>query len=593
MILLDGLDKQDGQPSSKLVAEASPSIIPVARVHTPTPSLPDYEASQAQLRPTTESYSEIKKKRTRRRKCKRITIIVLAAYFVLTTVIGIPIIVVKAKQKLKVKSNPYTSWGADTTPVPPKSVQLGHTPLRISAAKSCNTWNVKDRPDGPLLMSQLEYHIPVNASVFLSTNITYANNATYLDHFTGSLLVAVNDDVSVSDGVVYVTMHHTNKGVGNATNVCLMETNSGNGVYIFAPTNLDTSDALNFNVTLLLPQNGTSPRNIESLMCHLPHFQHTYQQLDPKITFNNVVLGGALSGVYVESLQANSATVKASAAEVRGWFKVASQLSLETVSAPINAEVDLFNDGGAPTFMTVTTGNSPLNVNVTLHAPPPANYSSADADDDDDDDGPPPPPPPGPQFVTYAETFNAPLNVAVVHASDSPVANMRLRAVNNIGTASVSLDSRYEGTFDVNTMFAQANVLTWDGTEFDNNYDSDSDGDDDGDPDADISSGDSASATATSTLASAASSSAGAVTQDLAAEGKVRIYLPPSSTSSGTAQSSGRCLEYDLISPSEISGWVGIPPRPLLTRIPGRPIGNQSHVDVVSSLTGAQLILQP
>ena len=94
MILLDGLDKHDDQPSSKLVAEASPSVIPVARVHTPTPSLPDYEASQAQLRPTTQSYSEIKKKRTRRRRCRKYTIIVLAAYFVLTVVIGIPIIVV-------------------------------------------------------------------------------------------------------------------------------------------------------------------------------------------------------------------------------------------------------------------------------------------------------------------------------------------------------------------------------------------------------------------------------------------------------------------------------------------------------------------
>ena len=81
--------------------------------------------------------------------------------------------------------------------------------------------------------SRLEYHLPVNGSVFLNTNITYSNNATYLDHFTGSLLVAVNDDVSVPDGVVYVTMHHTNKGVGNATNVCLMETSSGSGLYIF------------------------------------------------------------------------------------------------------------------------------------------------------------------------------------------------------------------------------------------------------------------------------------------------------------------------------------------------------------------------
>ena len=95
MILLDGIDKHDDeQHPPKLVAEASSSSVPVARAHTPTPSLPDYEASQeAQLRPTTQSYSDIQKKRTRRRRCRKYSIYVLAAYFVLTVVIGVPVIV--------------------------------------------------------------------------------------------------------------------------------------------------------------------------------------------------------------------------------------------------------------------------------------------------------------------------------------------------------------------------------------------------------------------------------------------------------------------------------------------------------------------
>lgn len=94
MILLDGIDKNDDeQHPPKLVAEASSSSVPVARAHTPTPSLPDYEASQAQLRPTTQSYSDIQKKRTRRRRCRKYSIYILAAYFVLTVVIGVPVIV--------------------------------------------------------------------------------------------------------------------------------------------------------------------------------------------------------------------------------------------------------------------------------------------------------------------------------------------------------------------------------------------------------------------------------------------------------------------------------------------------------------------
>ena len=83
------------QPSPKLVAEASSSAVPVTRPHTPTPSLPpDYESSQAQLRPTTLSYPQIQEKRTRRRRCRRYTIYALAAYFFLTLVVGVPILVV-------------------------------------------------------------------------------------------------------------------------------------------------------------------------------------------------------------------------------------------------------------------------------------------------------------------------------------------------------------------------------------------------------------------------------------------------------------------------------------------------------------------
>ncbi len=37
--------------------------------------------------------------------------------------------------------------------------------------------------------------------------------------------------------------------------------------------------------------------------------------------------------LFLQSLQAQSATVKASSAEIRGKFKVSSQINLETVSA--------------------------------------------------------------------------------------------------------------------------------------------------------------------------------------------------------------------------------------------------------------------
>lgn len=65
---------------------------------------------------------------------------------------------------------------------------------------------------------------------------------------------------------------------------------------------MTASDALHFNITLLLPRNSTisSTLVIPQLLCHLPNFQHVYQQMDPYVTFGSIILGGALSGVAIE-----------------------------------------------------------------------------------------------------------------------------------------------------------------------------------------------------------------------------------------------------------------------------------------------------
>ncbi|OSD06862.1 hypothetical protein PYCCODRAFT_1422409 [Trametes coccinea BRFM310] len=592
MIILDGLDKHDNldpQSSTKLVAQSS---VPVTRVHTPTPSLPDYEASQAQLKPTPLSYPELQKKRSRKRRWKKCALYSLLVYFFLTIAIGVPLIVVKLRRRSYTKTNPYNMWSAGN-PLPPKTINLGDAPLRLSSAKSCNTWSIADAPDGPLLRSELEYYVPVNGSLFLNTNITYSGNGTYLSRFSGQLLVGINDDPSASEAAVHVTMHHTTPELRNATNVCLMQTGQGGGLYLFTPFNLTQTDTLSFNITLLLPQphNASSSRQIPQLLCHLPNFKQTYQQLDPSVTFGNVILGGAMSEVSIQSIQASQAVVKASLAEINGKFTVDSSLSLETVSAPINADIHLYNNdpSGPPTFMHLTTGNSVLNANVTMHV-------TSDSDSDGKSYGP--------HFLTHAETFNAPLTLALMHDAASAPANVRLRALNNLGNTRVTVDARYEGTFDVTTMFAQADVLTQHGSQAQDYY---SGQDDDGesspvfdDSDADADDDDSVSYYANTD------------DEAVASEGKIRMYLPSvmavsttessvtttasasaASASAGASTNGSRCLEYDLISSSEIRGWVGVPPRPSATSgIEGiEAFNSMGHLDIMSSLSGAQLVL--
>ena len=233
---------------------------------------------------------------------------------------------------------------------------------------------------------------------------------------------------------------------------------------------------------------------------------------------------------------------------------------------------------------------SVLNANVTMYVPP-----GVDPDF-------------GPHFLGHAETFNAPLTLALMHDEASIPATLRLRALNNLGNTRVSVDSRYEGTFDVATMFAQADVVTQHGTESQDYYSNggnddgnddygsgadaasdmmnfDDDDDDDGDDAVDYGS------------------------DDYVTKGKIRMYLPSvlsaggtstysaattSASSGGNASgSTNRCLEYDLISSSEIRGWVGTPPRPSPTSgvAEWEQYDSMGHIDIVSSLSGAQLVL--
>lgn len=203
------------------------------------------------------------------------------------------------------------------------------------------------------------------------------------------------------------------------------------------------------------------------------------------------------------------------------------------------------------------TVSSLLNATVTMFVPPEmANMT-------------------GPHFLTHAETFNAPLTISLMHDPASAPAMVQMRALNNLGNTRVSVDSRYEGTFDVSTMFAQADVLT--------KHDATS---------QKYSSVNSGKGSMRLTNYEGADSDSSSSSME-----KHRVLLASPTTTSSSSSSStvnqSRCLEYDLISRSEIRGWVGTPPRapPPSPFSPGNAFRATGHIDVVSSLNGAQLML--
>lgn len=63
------------------------------------------------------------------------------------------------------------------------------------------------------------------------------------------------------------------------------------------------------------------------------------------------------------------------------------------------------------------------------------------------------------QFDIRAKTFNGPLDLVVSHSTSTPPSVYGLRANNNLGTTNVTVDSKFEGIYDVQTKFATVDVL--------------------------------------------------------------------------------------------------------------------------------------
>lgn len=65
-------------------------------------------------------------------------------------------------------------------------------------------------------------------------------------------------------------------------------------------------------------------------------------------------------------------------------------------------------------------------------------------------------------FQTSIKTFGAPLNVSVSYDKSTPTSELHLRAQNNLAESHVSLDPKYEGTFDLQTKLSSAVVTRQD-----------------------------------------------------------------------------------------------------------------------------------
>jgi hypothetical protein len=82
--------------------------------------------------------------------------------------------------------------------------------------------------------------------------------------------------------------------------------------------------------------------------------------------------------------------------------------------------------------------NSDINAKIHLNAPRPLNRQST--------------------FLTSMKTFNAQIKASITHDNSTPSAELQLRTTNYLAETYVTLDSKYEGTFNLQTKLAKASV---------------------------------------------------------------------------------------------------------------------------------------
>ncbi|THH26415.1 hypothetical protein EUX98_g7771 [Antrodiella citrinella] len=429
------LDDQDQIPKIPDPIHAPP----VNRCSTPTStsSLPDYDTSEAQ------HFTKPGLRKPKRRWWK-IVVIVLIVYTLLTVVIGVPLLVVKLHKSQN--SEQYTTlWNpqqASVIVIPGQEILS--SPPTYSQAMNCDQWFTVDERNDAGFASVATYSMPVDIGIFLGSNGSYRADAAS-SSISGTLDVDINEDASVAEIQIAVTMSYSTPDVRSRTHVCLVDAYDNNGFYIYVPNNLTSLDTLHFDISMLFP---SQTRNISSFAVILPLFQQHYASLFPQISFSQAVLGGPMSNVTVDSVTADKLFVMSSPGSITGTFGASDQLVLETMSAEVIANITMNVSGEvAQPSIRINTGNQALTANITLAVPDP-NWTGWRSNP--------------PQVYIDCNTFNAPLTVNVgqslpLPSSVSPLP-VFLHAGNNLGLTSVFVDSNYEGTFLAQTEYAAATV---------------------------------------------------------------------------------------------------------------------------------------
>ncbi|KAF9479921.1 hypothetical protein BDN70DRAFT_878224 [Pholiota conissans] len=292
-------------------------------------------------------------------------------------------------------------------------------------AESCPDW-----PEGQDKSSTISFQIPTSAGLMLFASRGQIGGGTFhLDHADRS---APRDTISVS-----VTAQFDDRRELEHTKACRVENTGRNehGLLLWAKSSL--THKVTFNVAVLLPD----IQNFGDLTTDLNNFEHgvaNFFDLRRPVGFGVVRLKSSNAPMVVSALMAESGFFQTSNAQLQAGFMGAYQVKMHTSNAPLHAIVWAFGPAnGAQMDVDLRTSNSPADV-----------------------------------FLAMASDYNNTKMSATVHASNGRVNVAMPRAMQPDGEVfldvstsnapvSVFLHPEYEGTYDLRTTVADAELL-WD-----------------------------------------------------------------------------------------------------------------------------------
>ncbi|KIY74415.1 hypothetical protein CYLTODRAFT_416251 [Cylindrobasidium torrendii FP15055 ss-10] len=432
MIILDEPQQTKYDPAGPTLRAPDPAL------GCSSSPLPDYATSQAQASQTQFVLPSLSRPTvpTSWRKDRRFWKAMLYAfvvYIVLSAAIGIPLLVLRLKHKHEGRPPP---WGSsvtdDSSSLHTQNLAVGDHALNSGA---CNNWeDSQDTISYKLYTAATSHSFDPYGSLIIRSNAS--TEITESAGLTGNVTMGINPDAAATDVVFKVSLEATAPEVRSRTYVCFHDEGASRGLTVYVPSNL-ASDTLSLNIYALFPQ---SPISLTALESYLPMFTQVVGDMREYVKVDKFSLEGASEAIHVEGISSPKIAIKNALGGIFGTFNATEQLSLDTVGGPIHGNITLVQGAGRkhPTYFSLDTGNSEIDVNMTLQV-----TASTDMPFN---------------FIGTAKTFNAPISIGVEHDAFTPASPLELQVTNNQAASTIRLDNKFSGTFDLSTKLAVATL---------------------------------------------------------------------------------------------------------------------------------------